>query len=260
MSPLQLEKKNVKKSEIKPSVGSAFQAPGKAPEMESVRKWGKRKLSEIDPDVNELIDKEKERQLKTLELVASENFTSQAVLEALGSVLTNKYSEGYAGSRYYGGNVFIDGIENLCKERALSAFHLDPEQWGVNVQPYSCTSANFAVFTAILKPKDRIMGLDLTSGGHMSHGYYTPAGKKVSGASLFFETLSYKVSSHTGYIDYDKLEEKALDYRPRLIICGGSAYPREWDYARFRRIANLCGAILMCDMAHISGLVAATVC
>ena len=141
----------------------------------------------------------------------------------------------------------------------MVAFHLNAETWGVNVQPYSCTSANFAVYTALLQPNDRIMGLDSPSGGHLSHGYYTSSGKKVSAASIFFENLPYKVNPDTGFIDYEKLEEKALDFRPKILICGGSAYPREWDYARFRQIADKIGAILMCDMAHVSGLVAAQV-
>ncbi|KAK9930634.1 hypothetical protein M0R45_027668 [Rubus argutus] len=181
-------------------------------------------------------------------------------MEALGSHLTNKYSEGFPGGRYYTGNQQIDQIELLCCERALAAFSLDPEKWGVNVQPYSCTSANFAVYTGLLLPNERIMGLDSPSGGHMSHGYYTPSGKKVSAASIFFDSLPYKVNPRTGLIDYDKLEEKALDYRPKILICGGSSYPREWDYARFRYIADKCGAVLMCDMAHISGLIAAKEC
>ncbi|KAK9270045.1 hypothetical protein L1049_025618 [Liquidambar formosana] len=207
-----------------------------------------------------MMEKEKKRQFKGIELIASENFVCRAVMEALGSHLTNKYSEGMPGARYYTGNQYIDQIELLCCKRALAAFHLDPEKWGVNVQPYSCTSANLAVYTGLLRPRDRIMGLDPPSGGHLSHGYYVPTGKKVSGASIFFESLPYKVNPQTGYIDYDKLEEKALDFRPKILICGGSSYPREWDYARFRKIADKCGAVLMCDMAHISGLVAAKEC
>ncbi|XP_043713093.1 serine hydroxymethyltransferase 7-like [Telopea speciosissima] len=226
----------------------------------AVRAWGNQPLCVADPDIHEIMEKEKQRQFKGIELIASENFVCRAVMEALGSHLTNKYSEGMPGARYYGGNQYIDQIELLCWERALAAFHLDPEHWGVNVQPYSCTSANFAVYTGLLLPKDRIMGLDSPSGGHLSHGYYTPSGKKVSGASIFFESLPYKVNPHTGYIDYDKLEGRALDYRPKILICGGSSYPREWDYARFRQISDKCGAVLMCDMAHISGLVAAKEC
>lgn len=224
-----------------------------------VRCWGNEPLEVADPEIHEIMEKEKQRQFKGIELIASENYACKAVMEALGSHLTNKYSEGYPGVRYYTGNQHIDQIELLCWERALAAFDLDPEKWGVNVQPYSCTSANFAVYTGLLLPKDRIMGLDSPSGGHLSHGYYTASGKKVSAASIFFESLPYKVNPQTGYIDYDKLEEKALDFRPKILICGGSSYPREWDYARFRHIADKCGAVLMCDMAHISGLVAAKV-
>ncbi|KEH36422.1 serine hydroxymethyltransferase [Medicago truncatula] len=181
-------------------------------------------------------------------------------MEALGSHLTNKYSEGMPGARYYGGNQYIDEIETLCCERALAAFNLDPKCWGVNVQPYSCTSANFAVYTGLLAPGDRIMGLDTPSGGNTSHGYYTPNGKKVSGASIFFESLAYKINPQSGFIDYDKLEERALDFRPKILICGGSSYPREWDYARFRHVADKCGAVLLCDMAQISGIIAAKEC
>ncbi|XP_054777731.1 serine hydroxymethyltransferase 6-like [Prosopis cineraria] len=226
----------------------------------AVRSWGNQPLQVADPDIYAIMEKEKQRQYKGIELIASENFVCQAVMEALGSHLTNKYSEGMPGARYYGGNQYIDEIETLCCERALAAFQLDPESWGVNVQPYSCTSANFAVYTGLLLPGDRIMGLDTPSGGNTSHGYYTPSGKKVSGASIFFESLPYKVNPQTGYIDFDKLEERALDFRPKILICGGSSYPREWDYARFRHIADKCGAILMCDMAQISGLIAAKEC
>ncbi|CAK9151136.1 unnamed protein product [Ilex paraguariensis] len=225
----------------------------------AVRAWGNQSLRVADSDVFEIMEKEKQRQNKGIELIASENFVCKAVMEALGSHLTNKYSEGMPGARYYGGNQFIDEIEILCCERALAAFGLDSENWGVNVQPYSCTSANFAVYTGLLLPGDRIMGLDTPSGGNTSHGYYTPNGRKVSGASIFFESLPYKVNPQTGHIDYDKLEERALDFRPKILICGGSSYPREWEYARFRQIVDKCGAVLMCDMAQISGLVAAKV-
>ncbi|RZC54306.1 hypothetical protein C5167_013162 [Papaver somniferum] len=226
----------------------------------AVRAWSNQPLSVADPDIHEIMEKEKQRQIKGIELIASENFVCKAVMEALGSHLTNKYSEGAPGARYYVGNQYIDQIELLCQQRALTAFHLDTDHWGVNVQPYSCTSANFAVYTGLLMPKDRIMGLDSPSGGHLSHGYCTPSGKKVSGASIFFESFPYKVNPYTGYIDYDKLEDRAIDFRPKILICGGSSYPREWDYARFRQIADKCGAVLMCDMAHISGLVAAKEC
>ncbi|GER42888.1 serine hydroxymethyltransferase [Striga asiatica] len=233
-------------------------------EMESrrcaVKAWGNQTLQNADPEIFMIMDKEKQRQFKGIELIASENFVCKAVMEALGSHLTNKYSEGMPGARYYGGNQYIDEIENLCRERALAAFGLDSASWGVNVQPYSCTSANFAVYTGLLLPGDRIMGLDTPSGGNTSHGCYLPNGRKVSGASIFFENLPYKVNPQTGYVDCDKLEERALDFRPKILICGGSSYPREWDYPRFRQIADKCGAVLLCDMAQISGLIAAKEC
>ncbi|KAG5525863.1 hypothetical protein RHGRI_032227 [Rhododendron griersonianum] len=223
----------------------------------AVRSWGNQPLRTADPDIFSIMENEKIRQFKGIELIASENFVSRAVLEALGSHLTNKYSEGMPGARYYGGNQYIDEMETLCCNRALTAFGLDSDNWGVNVQPYSCTTANFAVFTGLLQPGERIMGLDTPCGGNTSHGYYTPNGRKVSGASIFFESFPYKVNPQSGYIDYDKLEERALDFRPKILICGGSSYPREWDYVRFRQVADKCGAVLMCDMAQISGLVAA---
>ncbi|CAN8288728.1 unnamed protein product [Cochlearia groenlandica] len=225
-----------------------------------VRAWGDEPLNLADPEINEMMEKEKQRQFKGIELIASENYVCRAVLEALGSHLTNKYSEGMPGSRYYTGNQYIDQIENLCIERALTAFSLESDKWGVNVQPYSCTSANFAVYTGLLLPGERIMGLDSPSGGHMSHGYCTPGGKKISAASIFFESFPYKVNPQSGYIDYDRLEDRALDYRPKILICGGSSYPRDWDFPRVRLIADKCGAVLMCDMAHISGLVATKEC
>ncbi|XP_077248741.1 serine hydroxymethyltransferase 7 isoform X2 [Tasmannia lanceolata] len=265
--PMCLKRRKDRESSISSSSSSyppkrvrVLDEPGLETRKAAVRAWGNQPLSVADPDIYEIMEKEKQRQFKGIELIASENFVCRGVLEALGSHLTNKYSEGMPGARYYGGNQYIDQIELLCCERALEAFNLKAENWGVNVQPYSCTSANFAVYTGLLLPKDRIMGLDSPSGGHLSHGYYTPSGKKVSAASIFFESLPYKVNPHTGYIDFDKLEEKALEYRPRILICGGSSYPREWDYARFRQIADKCGAVLMCDMAHISGLVAAKEC
>ena len=225
-----------------------------------VKEWGNRPLSEVDPDLWEIMQREKSRQWRGIELIASENFTSLAVLEALGSHLTNKYSEGLPGNRCYKGNEYIDQIESLCCSRALAAFHLDPERWGVNVQPYSCSTANFAVYTALLQPNDRIMGLDVLSGGHVSHGYHTHSGKKISAASMYFQTLPFKVHPETGLIDYEKLEEIAVLYRPKILICGGSSYPREWNYTRFRQVADKINAILMCDMAHISGLVVAQEC
>eukprot|EP01095_Lingulamoeba_sp_RSL-Kostka_P013502 TRINITY_DN5618_c0_g1_i2.p1 TRINITY_DN5618_c0_g1~~TRINITY_DN5618_c0_g1_i2.p1 ORF type:complete len:449 (-),score=187.85 TRINITY_DN5618_c0_g1_i2:98-1444(-) len=212
-------------------------------------------LSESDPVLSNLLREEQQRQLNGLEMIASENFTSRAVMECLGSCATNKYSEGLPGKRYYGGNEIIDKIETLCQERALDLYNLDPEEWGVNVQPYSGSVANFAAYAGIIKPHDRIMGLDLTCGGHLTHGFQK-GNKKVSHTALYFESLSYTVDEE-GFIDYDELEKLAMKFYPKLIICGFSAYPRDLDYARFRDIANKCKAFLLADMAHISGLVAA---
>jgi glycine hydroxymethyltransferase len=191
-----------------------------------------------------------------LELIPSENFVSASVMEAVGSVMTNKYSEGYPGARYYGGNEFIDQAENLCRERALAAFRLDPEQWGVNVQPLSGSPANFQVYTALLNPHDRIMGLDLPHGGHLSHGFSTPT-KKISATSIFFEQMPYRLNESTGIIDYETLEKTAALFRPKILIAGASAYTRHYDYPRMRAIADSVNAYLLADMAHISGLVAA---
>ena len=212
-------------------------------------------LRQSDPEIHNLIQEEKKRQKESLELIASENFTSKAVMECLGSPLTNKYSEGMCNARYYGGNEVIDKIESLCMKRALTAYDLDDKVWGVNVQPYSGSPANMAVYNGLLNSHDRIMGLDLPSGGHLTHGFYTQK-KKVSATSKFFESMGYHVKED-GYIDYDELEKMAKYFLPKLIICGYSAYPRELDYKRFREIADKVGAYLMCDMAHFSGLVVA---
>ena len=212
-------------------------------------------LKHKDPLLYNLIRKEYLRQKNSIELIASENFTSKSVMECLGSVLTNKYSEGQINERYYGGCEYIDSIEQLCIDRALNTYRLENNKWGVNVQPYSGSPANMAVYNALLNPHDRIMGLDLTSGGHLTHGFYTNK-KKISATSIFYESIPYKINNN-GYIDYDKLEEMAIIYNPKLIICGASAYPRDFDYVRFKEIADINNSYLMCDMAHISGLIAA---
>ncbi|GMI55993.1 hypothetical protein ScalyP_jg925 [Parmales sp. scaly parma] len=222
---------------------------------------GRVPLETHDPELYDLIEREKNRQFRSLELIASENFTSRAVIECLGSTLTNKYSEGLPGARYYGGNEEVDKVERLCQSRALKAYGLDPEKWGVNVQPYSGSPANFEVYTGLLKPHDRIMGLDLPSGGHLTHGFYTYSKKEgtrkaVSATSVYFESFPYRVSPDDGRVDMDALRRDAGTFKPALIIMGGSAYSREWDYKQFKEIADENGSLLMMDMAHISGLVA----
>mmetsp|Transcript_6263 Transcript_6263/g.9530 ORF Transcript_6263/g.9530 Transcript_6263/m.9530 type:complete len:504 (-) Transcript_6263:118-1629(-) len=215
-------------------------------------------LADTDPELANLIEQEKARQRASLVLIASENFTSKAVLDALGSVLSNKYSEGYPGARYYGGNENIDQVETLCQQRALEVFHLDPEEWGVNVQSLSGSPANFQVYTALLQPHDRILSLDLPHGGHLSHGYQTP-NKKISMVSRYFESMPYRLDESTGVIDYDQMEKSAELFRPKLIVAGASAYSRLIDYERIRSIADKVGAYVLADMAHISGLVATEV-
>jgi len=213
-------------------------------------------LKDVDPEVFNIIEGEKGRQKRCVNLIASENFTSQAVLESVGSVMVNKYSEGYAGARYYGGNEFIDQAESLCQRRALEACRLDPKEWGVNVQSLSGSPANFQVFTALCEVHDRIMGLDLPHGGHLSHGYQTDT-KKISMVSKYFESIPYRLNEETGHINYDECELFATRIRPKILIAGTSAYSRLIDYSRMRQIADKCGAHLLADMAHISGLVVA---
>lgn len=215
-------------------------------------------LKETDPEFLRILELEKNRQRTSIVLIASENFTSSAVLETVGSVMTNKYSEGYPGARYYGGNEFIDMAENLCRDRALKAYRLNPSEWGVNVQPLSGSPCNFYVYTALLGPHERMMALDLPHGGHLSHGFRTDL-RKVSATSIYFESLPYRVDENTGIVDYDKLEANAKLYRPKLIVGGGSAYSRDFDYERMRKICNDVNAVFMYDMAHTSGIVAADV-
>ncbi|KAL2314756.1 Serine hydroxymethyltransferase, mitochondrial [Schizosaccharomyces pombe] len=222
------------------------------------KKLLKAPLAECDPTVYKILESEKSRQKESIALIASENFTSRAVMDALGSIMQNKYSEGYPGARYYGGNEFIDQAERLCQTRALEAFHLDGEKWGVNVQPHSGSPANLQAYQAVMKPHDRLMGLDLPHGGHLSHGFSTPQ-KAISAVSTYFSTMPYNVNKETGIIDYDSLEKAAIQFRPKVIVAGASAYARLIDYKRMRKITEMCNAYLLCDMAHISGLVAAGV-
>ncbi|KAJ2405785.1 Serine hydroxymethyltransferase, cytosolic, partial [Coemansia sp. RSA 2530] len=215
-------------------------------------------LSSADPEMYQILELEKSRQRSGICLIPSENFTSRAVMDALGSVMQNKYSEGYPGARYYGGNEYIDQSETLCQTRALETFALDPQKWGVNVQSLSGAPANLYVYGALMKPHDRLMGLDLPHGGHLSHGFQTPT-KRVSYSSVYFETLPYQCNEETGVIDYEALAKSAQLFRPKIIVAGASAYARTIDYKRMKEIAESVGAYLMADMAHISGLVAAGV-
>jgi glycine hydroxymethyltransferase len=206
-----------------------------------------RPLAEVDPAIHRLILKEAERQNGQLELIASENFTSEAVLEATGSVFTNKYAEGYPGRRYYGGCEFTDEVENLARERAKKLFGAEY----VNVQPHSGSQANQAAYSAVIQPGDTIMGLDLAHGGHLTHGH------KLNFSGKTYHVVGYQVSRETETVDFDHVAQLADEHKPKMIIAGGSAYPRTWDFKRFREIADSVGAILLVDMAHFSGLVAA---
>jgi len=206
-----------------------------------------RSLKAVDPVVYQAIAEERSRQNFGLELIASENFVSRAVLEATGSVLTNKYAEGYPGRRYYGGCEFVDVVERLAIDRAKQLFGAEH----ANVQPHSGTSANMAVYFAVLRPGDKLMGMDLSCGGHLTHGH------RLSYSGRDFQVAAYGVNKETERIDYGAVEALALAERPKLIVCGASAYSRIIDFERFRAIADQVGALLMADIAHIAGLVAA---
>jgi glycine hydroxymethyltransferase len=204
-------------------------------------------VAEVDPDIAEVLQNEANRQETTLEMIASENFVPQAILDTGGSVLTNKYAEGYPGKRYYGGCEFVDVAEQLAIDRAKEVFGADH----VNVQPHSGAQANSAVYMALLEPGDRILGMRLDHGGHLSHGM------KINFSGLYFDIVSYGVREEDSRLDMDELQQIAEDSRPKLIIAGWSAYSRQLDFQRFREIADSVGALLMADMAHFAGLVAA---
>ena len=215
-----------------------------AASLDQLRQAG---LADIDPEIAELLGRELERQRSQIELIASENFTWPSVLEALGSVPTNKYAEGYPGKRYYGGCEVVDEIEQLAIDRAKSLFGAEH----ANVQPHAGAQANMAAYFALLQPGDTILSLRLDHGGHLTHGL------KVNFSGRLYTIVHYGVSRETDTVDYDEVLALAREHRPKLIVCGGSAYPRTVDAAEFRRIADDVGALLMCDMAHFSGLVAA---
>ena len=204
-------------------------------------------ISEVDLEVKNAIDLELNRQRKNIELIASENIVSKAVLEAMGSVLTNKYAEGYPGRRYYGGCEFVDIVENLARDRAKELFGAEH----ANVQPHSGAQANMTVYLAVLKPGDTVLGMDLSHGGHLTHG------SKVNSSGMLYNFVSYGINPDTYTIDYEDVRKKALENKPKLIVAGASAYPREIDFKKFREIADEVNAYLMVDMAHIAGLVAA---
>ncbi|RYZ21946.1 MAG: serine hydroxymethyltransferase, partial [Chitinophagaceae bacterium] len=199
-----------------------------------------------DPAVFDIIAKELQRQRQGIELIASENFTSHAVMQAMGSVLTNKYAEGYPGRRYYGGCEFVDQVEQLAIDRIKQVFGCDY----ANVQPHSGAQANAAVMLAVLKPGDKILGLDLSMGGHLTHG------SPVNFSGKLYAPHFYTVIKETGLINYEELEQKARAEKPKMIICGASAYSRDWDYARIRAVADEIGAFVMADIAHPAGLIA----
>lgn len=204
-------------------------------------------LDQVDPEIGALIRQELQRQNNKIELIASENFVSEAVMEAMGTVLTNKYAEGYPGKRYYGGCEYVDQVEDLARSRAKQIFGADH----VNVQPHSGTQANTAVYFAALEPGDTVLGMNLAHGGHLTHG------SPVNLSGKYFRFIFYGIKPETGTIDYDEVERLAMEHRPKMIVAGASAYPRIIDFARFREIADRSGALLMVDMAHIAGLVAA---
>ena len=217
--------------------------------MQQMETWVDHFLSPADPEIAALTRREYERQRDGIELIASENYPSPAVRAAMASIFTAKYAEGYPGKRYYGGCEVVDEMENLARERLLRLFHADG--WHANVQPHSGSQANMAVFAAALAPGDPVMGMSLEAGGHLTHA--NPQGLE----GKLYNARQYGVNPETGLIDYDQVQRIALEHKPRLIVCGASAYPRMIDFARFRQIADSVGAYLLADIAHIAGPIAA---
>ena len=203
-------------------------------------------VSKVDPDLGAAMNDELKRQRRNLEMIASENLVSPAVMAAMGSILTNKYAEGYPGKRYYGGCQYVDVVEDIARDRACKLFGADH----ANVQPHSGAQANFAVYFALLKPGDTVMGMNLAEGGHLTHG------SPVNMSGSYYNFVPYGVDPVTGRIDYEKLYEQAMEIKPKMIVAGASAYPRVIDFKKFREVCDACGAYLMVDMAHIAGLVA----
>src|SRR3989338_9308831 len=203
-----------------------------------------------DKEIAKLLQMEKKRQKSVINLIASENYVSKDVLYALGSELTNKYAEGYSAHRYYGGNENVDKIENLCKKRALKLFSLSPLKWHVNVQPLSGSPANLAVYLGLIPLGEKIMGMDLTNGGHLTHGH------KVSMTGKAWKQVPFGVDKKTEVIDHEEVKKIAIAEKPKIIVAGFTAYPRIVDFKKFREIADACGAYLMVDMSHFAGLVA----
>ena len=239
---------DVKKKSIPLFIRSTSARRGGPAQQKSLKNQNKTNLQmKRDSQIFELIASERKRQESGIELIASENFVSDQVMEAMGSVLTNKYAEGYPAARYYGGCQVVDQVEQLAIDRIKEIYGAE----FANVQPHSGAQANMAVFTAVLKPGDTFMGLDLSHGGHLSHG------SPVNMSGMYFKAVGYKLDEATGTIDYDQMEALAEECKPKLIVGGASAYSREWDYARMRRIADKVGALLLIDMAHTAGLIAA---
>jgi len=206
-------------------------------------------LKEIDPEIYNAIVGETNRQSTKLELIASENFVSEAVMEAAGGVMTNKYAEGYPAKRYYGGCEFVDIAEDLARDRVKQLFDCEH----ANVQPHSGSQANMAVYFTVLKPGDKVMGLDLSHGGHLTHGH------PINFSGILYDFHGYQVDRETEVIDYEKLIEEARKIKPKMIVAGASAYPRFWDFEKIRQACDTCGAYMMVDIAHIAGLIAAGV-